>query len=218
MSKIANMLNMVTLLEDGKVHSLLEISQKLEVSTRMIRCYKQELEQAGIYIKTIKGLHGGYALDGALNHIDVGLTENELTILNLVQEENALKENFLYKKEYISIIEKINGNYGKNKKKQDLKGLQQIMSIHPNLESLYKEMRNAITSQNKVWIQYYSVHSHITERVIHPAELFDYCKESYVAAFCEKRNEIRLFKLANILDYKILQENYLEKIPLKKDK
>lgn len=57
MSKIANMLNMVTLLEDGKVHSLLEISQKLEVSTRMIRCYKQELEQAGIYIKTIKGLH-----------------------------------------------------------------------------------------------------------------------------------------------------------------
>lgn len=51
MSKVANMLNMVKILEDGKIHTIQDLANKLEVSTRMIRIYKQELEQAGIYIQ-----------------------------------------------------------------------------------------------------------------------------------------------------------------------
>lgn len=35
----------------------------------------------------------------------------------------------------------------------------------------------------------------VSERIIHPAELFCYIDKWYVAAFCELRNEIRLFKL-----------------------
>ena len=33
----------------------------------------------------------------------------------------------------------------------------------------------------------------------------------YVAAFCELRNEIRLFKLEDILEYKVLEEKYESK-------
>lgn len=50
MSKISNMINMIQILRDQKVHSIQSLAQKLEVSERMIRQYKQELEQAGIYI------------------------------------------------------------------------------------------------------------------------------------------------------------------------
>ena len=50
MSKIANMLNMLQILKDNQIHSIDELSRVLEVSPRMIRRYKEELDQTGIYI------------------------------------------------------------------------------------------------------------------------------------------------------------------------
>lgn len=62
MSKISNVLTMLEILSTGKKYSINELSQKLEVTPRMIRVYKDEIEKAGIYIDTIKGPYGGYVL------------------------------------------------------------------------------------------------------------------------------------------------------------
>ena len=47
---------MLELLSTGKKYSIKELSEELEVSPRMIRVYKDELEKAGIYLHTIKVL------------------------------------------------------------------------------------------------------------------------------------------------------------------
>lgn len=159
MSKVANILNMVQMLKDGQIHSIKELSNKLEVSERMIRQYKSELEQTGIYIKSTTGKYGGYQLE----------------------EDN----------DFLQII---------NAKK----------------EKMYFEMKLAIKNRNKVEIKFKSVNSGITKRIIHPAELFCYVDMWYVAAFCELRSEIRLFKLKDIKEYKILEEKYIEKMQIKK--
>ncbi len=153
MSKIANMLNMLQILKDGKLHNIQELAQKLEVSERMIRQYKLELEQAGIYINSTTGKYGGYQIE----------KEN-----NFLKIEDTLKE------------------------------------------EMYIIIKKAIKNRNKIEIQYNSTNSGITKRIIHPAELFCYIDKWYVAAFCELRNEIRLFKLENIIEYKVLQEIYYE--------
>lgn len=44
MSKIANMLNMIQILKDEKVHSIQSLAEKLEVSQRMIRQDKVNYE------------------------------------------------------------------------------------------------------------------------------------------------------------------------------
>ena len=159
MSKVANMLNLLQMLKDGQLHSIKELAEKLEVSERMIRQYKQELEQAGIYIRSITGKYGGYQLE---------------------QDNDFI----------------------------------QIMQVQK--EEMYFEMKRAIKRRNKVEIQFDSVNSGITKRIIHPAELFCYVDMWYVAAFCELRGEIRLFKLQDIKAYKILEEKYLEKVNIKK--
>lgn len=159
MSKIANMLNMVQILKDENIHSIKSLAQKLEVSERMVRQYKQELEQAGIYINSITGKYGGYQID----------KEN-----NFLKLENIVKE------------------------------------------EMYITMKKAIKNRNKVEIEYTSINSGITKRIIHPAELFCYIDKWYVAAFCELRKEIRLFKLQNILNYIILEETYDDKTIIKK--
>ncbi len=159
MSKIANMLNMLQILKDKKIHSILSLSKELEVSERMIRQYKLELEQAGIYLKSYTGKYGGYQLD-----------ENS----NFTKIENEVKE------------------------------------------KMYIIMKNAIANKNKVRIKFYSINSEITQRIIHPAELFVYIDKWYIAAFCELRNEIRLFKLDDIIEYEVLKETYEEKNTIKK--
>ena len=63
MSKISNVLTMLQLLQSGKKYSINELSNELEVSERMIRVYKEDLEKAGIYIDTIMGPYGGYVLN-----------------------------------------------------------------------------------------------------------------------------------------------------------
>lgn len=159
MSKIANMLNMVQILKDENIHSIKSLAQKLEVSERMVRQYKQELEQAGIYINSITGKYGGY---------QINKENNFLKLENIVKEE------------------------------------------------MYITMKKAIKNRNKVEIEYTSINSGITKRIIHPAELFCYIDKWYVAAFCELRKEIRLFKLQNILNYIILEETYDDKTIIKK--
>ena len=159
MSKISNMLNMLRMLKDGKIHSITSLAKKLEVSERMIRQYKLELEQAGIYLKSYTGKYGGYKLD-----------ENS----DFLRTDNKVKE------------------------------------------KMYVVMKEVIASKNKVKIKYKSVNSGITERIIHPAQLFLYIDKWYIAAFCELRNEIRLFKLDDIKEYEVLNEVYLDKNTIKK--
>ena len=75
MSKIANMLNMLQILKDKEIHNISSLAENLEVSERMIRQYKLELEQAGIYLKSFTGKYGGYQLDKNSNFLKI---ENEV--------------------------------------------------------------------------------------------------------------------------------------------
>lgn len=152
MSKVANILNMLQILKDKKIHSLSSLAESLEVSERMIRQYKLELEQAGIYLKSYTGKYGGYKL-----------YENS----NFLKIKNEVKE------------------------------------------KMYIIMKDAIVNKNKVNITFESVNSGMTKRIIHPAELFVYIDKWYIAAFCELRNEIRLFKLDDIKEYEVLDEKYM---------
>lgn len=197
MSKVANMLNMVKILEDGKIHTIQDLADELEVSTRMIRIYKQELEQAGIYIQGKQGINGGYILDNMKSTIDIGLTGEEIYQLKNMKK-NELDE---------AIINKIIKAYITNEHRKDNTRSKQLM---PEFTEIYKDFRLAINNRNKIFIEFKSVNSGKTKRIIHPAELFTYLNNWYVAAFCELRNEIRLFKLNDIISYKILDKKYEE--------
>lgn len=197
------MLKMLKILKDEKIHNMKDIAEKIEISPRMVKQYKNELEQAGIYIESKRGINGGYSLNKELNNIDIGLTYQEL--IKLKEIEQYFNENQDFKK----IIGKIIESYEKNINEADLKKINRIQELGKiNLKDTYLSLRKAINRKNKVKIKYYSNDSGLNDRIIHPAEMFYYLEEWYVAAFCEKRNAIRLFKLNDIQEYEILDDKY----------
>lgn len=197
------MLKMIKILKDEKIHNMKDIAEKIEISPRMVKQYKNELEQAGIYIESKRGINGGYSLNKELNNIDIGLTYQEL--IKLKEIEQYFNENQDFKK----IIGKIIESYEKNINEADLKKINRIQELGKiNLKDIYLSLRKAINRKNKVKIKYYLNDSGLNDRVIHPAEMFYYLEEWYVAAFCEKRNAIRLFKLNDIQEYEILDDKY----------
>lgn len=82
MSKISNVLTMIEYLSTGRKYSISELSEKLEVTPRMIRVYKDEIEKAGIYIDTIKGPYGGYVLNQNVTVPKRFIIPNDINIKN----------------------------------------------------------------------------------------------------------------------------------------
>lgn len=93
MGKVSNALLMLRLLESGRKYTIKELSEKLEVTPRMVKIYKEDLEKSGIYIDTIRGQYGGYIYNKKHNYnvsfdyLDVDAIESILNKLTEIEQE-----------------------------------------------------------------------------------------------------------------------------------
>lgn len=197
MSKISNVITMLNLLSTGKKYSIDELSKILEVTPRMIRTYKNELEKAGIYIDTIMGPYGGYVLNQSIRLPERKFKKDDYELL-----EKYIEKNDESKEALINLKDKIRGIYINSK--------QEINELNLKEETLNKFniLTRAIKERRKVKILYYSYNHGELERIIDPAEMFLFKEGWFCAAFCELRQDIRHFELKRIRKIKLLEENF----------
>ncbi len=192
MSKFSNMLFMIDLLNTGNKYSIKELSQKLGVTERMIRYYKEELENNGIFIESFKGPNGGYfMLDRVKNYIsfnkyDVQLLENISEVLE--------KSSFPFMKSYKDLLEKVKNMYSIAEEKS--KFIIDIKSLDNN--EIFNIVKSSIKKQEAINIEYRNIDGTISKRTIHPLQLFNYKDINYVTAYCELRKDIRHFEIERI--------------------
>ena len=199
MSKISNVITMLELLNSGRKYSIHELSNILEVSERMIRVYKEDLEKAGIYIDTIMGPYGGYVLNQSIRMPIRKFKMNDAKLL----DKYIAKENDRAKKEELILLQdKIKGIYIGSK--QEAKEL----NLKEEISKKYNVLTRAIKEKRKVKILYYSYNKGENERIIDPAEMFLFQNGWYCAAFCEKKQDMRHFELKRIVKYELLDERY----------
>ena len=79
MGKFSKMLYMIDLLNTGNKYSIKDLANKIGVSERMVRYYKEELENNGIFIESFKGPNGGYfLLDKIKNYVSINKYDIQL--------------------------------------------------------------------------------------------------------------------------------------------
>lgn len=196
MGKLSNMLYMIDLLSTGNVYTIKELADKIGVTERMIRYYKEEICNNGIIIESFKGPKGGYfMMDKIKNYIsinkyDIQLLENIRTILSNNQFE---------------YIDKFDAYLEKNKRMYSIHDEKSRFFSNIDFESpseIEKIIESSINKNDKIEIMYNDIDGRTSKRIIHPLYLFKYKNDYYVTAFCELRGDIRHFELKRIINIK----------------
>lgn len=196
MGKIANMLYMIDLLNTGNIYTLKELSEKIGVTERMIRYYKDEICNNGIAIESFKGPNGGYfMIDEIKNYTSI----NKYDIQLLDNAKHFLSENnFKYVDKYEEFLDKAKKMYSIYEEKSKY-----IANVDTtSTDVIEKIIKSAISKNEKVEIVYNNVDGSQHKRIIHPLYLFKYKENYYVTAFCELRNDIRHFEIKRIVNIK----------------
>ena len=199
MGKISNVLTMMQLLSTGRKYSIDELSKKIEVTPRMIRFYKEELDETGIYIDTIRGPYGGYVLNQSIRIPQRKFNTNDVKLLNAIIDisNDDLKDSLTI------LADKVKGIYQgrfEETKELELKG---------DVLDKYNIMNRAIKEKRKVKILYFSYNKGENERTIRPLDMFLYEEGWGVVAFCEMRKDLRHFALKRIIKFELLEEKFI---------
>ena len=192
MGKIANMLYMIDLLNTGNIYTLKELSEKIGVTERMIRYYKDEICNNGIAIESFKGPNGGYfMIDEIKNYTSI----NKYDIQLLDNVKHFLSDsNFKYVDKYEEFLDKAKKMYSIYEEKS--KYIANVDTTSSDV--IEKIIKSAISKNEKVEIVYNDVDGSQHRRIIHPLYLFKYKENYYVTAFCELRRDIRHFEIKRI--------------------
>lgn len=188
---------MMELLNQGRKYSIEELSKILEVTPRMVRFYKEELEKAGIYVDTIRGPYGGYVLNQSIRTPSRKFKSSDYLLLEKISDE---LDNDNLKRELEALKDKVRGVYQGS--------IQEKLEISSEEKEKYNIISRAIKEKKKVEVLYYTHEKGENIRIIHPVDLYLYYDSWYTSAFCELRNDMRHFELKRIRKIKLLEENY----------
>ena len=194
MSKISNVILMLQYLSSGRKYSVSELSEKLEVSPRMVRLYKDELDKAGIYIDSIMGPYGGYVLNQSIRIPKRKFNLSDYQFLKNLEVPDE------YKSQLDVLADKVHGVYFDSKNEK--------VELSNETRGYYNTLTRAIKERRKVLINYYSFVHGNQDRIIHPLDMFLYNSGWGCAAFCEKKKDLRHFELKRINEIELLDEKF----------
>lgn len=199
MSRLTNVLSMLQLLQNGRKYSAKELAQKIEVSERMVRKYKEELEYSGIFIDTIKGPYGGYVLNKDFNIPYLNFNNDDIEAINkasLLVNDSKIKDELKHIKSKMLV----NANNQENNHK---------IIITDNKElNVFNKINNAYKNNFKLKINYHNLKHGDSIRIIYPLGLYLFQNEWWVSAYWEEKDDMRQFHLKRITDCEILIDKF----------
>lgn len=185
MAKFSNMLVMINLLKSGRKYSVKELSDYLEVSERVVREYKQFLEESGIYLETIRGPYGGYVLNRDITLPNLNFDKKDLDIINnciLETQDNKLAKKLQVLKEKINCF--IIYNQNKDEK----------ITSNDEILKKYNIFSKAIKYNQKIKIKYQNLQHGISIRTVYPLSLYLFQGEWWSSCYWEEQDDMRQFR------------------------
>lgn len=213
MSKLSNLLNMYMLLQGRELMKISELADIIEVSPRMIKVYKNDLEKAGIYIGSKPGRYGGYYLENRMNLKGLSITKDELESLKMANEI-IRSGNYLFSLDFEMLTNKIL-NYKSDFANIDFYTKDNLKPIFmkEKEKQIWNVVKKAIINKRKVEINYKAIRFdgqqvENSTRIIHPYGTFNHDGAVYLFGYCELRKEVRYFKLSRVESISLLADKF----------
>jgi predicted DNA-binding transcriptional regulator YafY len=211
MSSVSNALNMALMLQVKGEMTIRELAARLEVSEKMVKRYKTDLEMAGIYVGSTRGRNGGYFLETNIRLDAIDLTLPEIKSLQMALE-TVRSGNFHYSKAFESLANKIFWQHELDERIEYRHKMMRESHLATSDEKyVWHTISGAIMDRSKIQIVYRSLKAHgvvTSQRIVHPYGVFDYQGATYTYGFCEKADALRIFKLSRIDQIEVLSERF----------
>ncbi|WP_277679072.1 helix-turn-helix transcriptional regulator [Gracilibacillus dipsosauri] len=193
--KIERLLGIIVLLIYRKRMKAVNLSRYFEVSERTIYRDIDSLQRAGIPIVSLPGQEGGYELTDQFKWDKKYLSLEELLSIRWALESMEKATGFEDMNELVSKINQLIDSDPTQDKNI------QIQLSHSNhrsqhIQTIYKSIQNS----NVIKIRYVDHQGKETEREIESMGIFLKDYHWYLWAYCLLRKELRIFKLARILN------------------
>lgn len=211
MSKFSNLLRLLMILKSkGRVKSK-ELADALGVSERMIRKYISDLYDSGIVIESVSGPTGGYELVGYEYLLNLNITDEEMTAFRLLVKNNYL-DSFNENPYIKSLEDKLFVQKNLNTDYNDFSSNITLNSKVANLQMqnrIEQDLYVGIVFSKKVKVNYTSLTSGESERIIHPYKIIMRNNVKYIICFCENRDKILTLKLIRFSKVQVLDEKFV---------
>ena len=187
MSKISKNIKMLDILSSGRKYTCKQLAEMLEISPRMVRLYKDELEKEGFYIETFLGKDGGYRLQSQIelpsilfNQYDIEIIDN--AIKNCSNEEE-LPNLINLKQKIVTYCKLVNDD-------EDV--------LEKEKRQILDDIKKSIIGQQSIQIEYFSKGMK-KRRAIYPKQIYKFENLiMIVAQYSEDKNDIRHLNLNRI--------------------
>ena len=211
MGKAALCIQMLQLLNTGKIWKVSELASRLGTNPRNILEYKKEIEECGYFIINIPGRYGGYKLEDSALIPSLKFTEPEKEALLESYDYIVNKSDFMNKKEYEAAFSKILSSTSIEEKNLDLIAVDKYQLTMPeeDIKKRYDFIEEAINKKKIIVIEYNSLRSGLKTHVLHPYKLFLYNNSWFFLAWNPDAGDVWYFKLNRIEKYEMTEKRFI---------
>lgn len=187
MSKISKNIKMLDILSSGRKYACRQLAEILEISPRMVRLYKDELEKEGIYIDTFLGKDGGYQLRSKIDIPSILFNKSDIEIMDKAikscRDEEELGNLINLKQKIVNYCKLIN---------------QEVDFLEEEKRQILDDIQKSIIRKQSIKIKYYSKGME-KQREVYPKQIYKYDNLIMVVVqYSEDRNDIRHLNLNRI--------------------
>ena len=214
MRRADRLFQIIQFLRTRRVTTAHWLSERLEVSERTIYRDIKDLMLSGVNIEGEAGI--GYVVRQGFDLPPLMFSEEEIKALTLgarIVESWADTSLATAAQSALSKIETALPVHLKESLSNTLL-FSPLSRISPEISTTMAEIRYATDNHRKVSLQYSRADGQASERIIWPLGLFFWGSTWTIGAWCEMRNDFRVFRLDRIKSMVVLDENY----PQEKDK
>ncbi len=214
MRRADRLFQIIQFLRTRRVTTAFWLSERLEVSERTIYRDIKDLILSGVNIEGEAGI--GYVIRRGFDLPPLMFSEEEIKALTLgarIVESWADQSLATAAQSALSKIETALPDHLKESLGNTLL-FSPLSRITPEISTTMAEIRYATDNNRKVSLQYRRADGQSSERIIWPLGLFFWGATWTIGAWCEMRNNFRVFRLDRIKSMVVLDKSY----PEEKDK
>lgn len=210
MRRTDRLFDIIQILRDGRLHRAQDMADRLEVSVRTIYRDMDTLVASGVPVQGERGV--GYMITQAISLPPLTLTVEELEALNLGVAIVAEAADETLKAAAASLADKIDAVLPERTVSDADKWK---FAVYPFADAVrgFSQMptlRAAIRAKQKLKITYHSKGDRITTRTIRPLHMEYWGRVWTLTAWCELRNDFRVFRVDLIQSAEALPEMFVD--------